>query len=210
MDLLRANAAYERTIYGAFTIHKWNEHDKDGYVCVFDPGLAVVGGNLERVKAAVDVLNGMAPALSDDSPLARMLQRPGVFLFASAKGLNTMPGVEPRAVMLKNSENTSLVVAETDGQVHVDVSLTACSQEAADQIASMLQGMIAYGQLSQDQAPVLSELMQSAELAIDGKNITFGVSHPAVDLAGMIKAHHEQRKSRHHGGQCGGDGAAQP
>lgn len=195
VDLVRLNEGYENIAYGALSIHKWSDHGRDHYGCLLDAQILVVGRRLETVQGALDVLRNAAPHLAADSDLLGLVpSRAAVILIASAQGLQDMPGLRPQAAMLKNSRRLAFVAGEENSQLFIDVCFEAQTAEAADQMAAVVRGMLAYGALSQEQTPVLARLAQRAQVAVEGPLVKVSLLTPVTDLVESLRQVREQRR----------------
>ncbi len=187
--LAKLNPAYEQIPYGALTIRKWHDAGKDGFGCFFAADTLILGGRLDVLRSALDVLGGTKPHLAADTGLGGMAAAAnGAILFAAGDGLGGMQGMQPNAAILKNSQTASLRVSEVNGELQVEVSLAAPNAEKAEQVVNVLKGMIAAGLLAQDQNPVLARLAQAVRLNVEGSQIKLGLAVPVGDVAALIKA----------------------
>lgn len=187
--LIKAHPPTEQISFGGLTINKWPHDGKDGYSCLYGNDTVVMGGDLEQVKAALNVIGGSQPHMVGSSVLGKLIpSTAGVFFFASADGLDAMQGMRPNAAILKNSKNACLVVREQGDELQAQMKLTADGAEATEQIANVIRGMIAFGMLSQEQNPIMAKMAQAAKLSVENDQVSLTLAFPSADVAAMIKA----------------------
>ena len=145
LGVVRGKPDYNATNFDNHTLHAWTErkdtpgeHTVTG--CVFGPELLIVGRDAAEVKAALDVLGGKSAVLAgSDSPLADEVPE-GAVVVASVSGL-TEAGVPFKSPIVNQSKLFRVVLGERDGEVFGQLKFVAKSDEAAEQVEDILQGL---------------------------------------------------------------------
>ena len=164
--LIKAGEGHEETAYGNRVIRKWvdKEKGKPGYICFAAKGIAVVGPEVDKVKAAIDVLDGKADNLSKYSNLKGALASKDSFLLVQAvKGTNGI-GDRANAAILQNTDWLALSIGELAGQVEAALSLGSDSPENAAKIEQVVRGMVAFMTLGNEQNPKIADLAKGVKV----------------------------------------------
>ena len=174
LTVLRFNPSYEEAGYGDIVIHSWVDEKKQDpndsnvgrmYGCFYNDELVVMGAGLEAVKQAVDVLNGSAENAFSGVFNQASLDAKGAFFQVAANNVGEVVGEEPEAAALKQTDELGLAIGEFEGNFYVDLDLKAKSEEAAQAISKILDGIIAFATLADEEQPKLAELAKKVELS---------------------------------------------
>lgn len=174
LTVLRFNPSYEEAEYGDIVIHSWVDEKKQDpndsnvgrmYGCFYNDELVVMGAGLEAVKQAVDVLNGSAENAFSGVFNQASLDAKGAFFQVAANNVGEVVGEEPEAAALKQTDELGLAIGEFEGNFYVDLDLKAKSEEAAQAISKILDGIIAFATLAGEEQPKLAELAKKVELS---------------------------------------------
>ncbi|MDH4240629.1 MAG: hypothetical protein OEW48_13800, partial [Phycisphaerae bacterium] len=178
LSLLRMNPEYKDIKYGKIVLHQWlDENQKDPnnkmmYGCFYRNDLIIMGAGLEAVKLAVDVLNGSAKNAAGNIFNQPALDAKGAFFQAVGMRIGEMvAGEDPQAAALKQSDQLGIAIGENEGKFYIDVGLIAKSEEAAQAITKMLDGIIAFVSLPNEQQPLLSELAKKITVSCEQSKV---------------------------------------
>ncbi len=172
--LLRMNPKYKAIGHGPVTIHKWvddKEQDPNDptagvtYGSFVSDGLAVASSDIETVKKAIDVLSGAAPNAASGVFGQAELKAEGAFIQIAANQIGDIAGQQPDTQLLKQAKELGLAIGETDGQFYIDCGLTAKSEEDAEYINKMLDGILAVAMLTAKEQPQLAQLAQKVQIS---------------------------------------------
>ncbi|NIP26717.1 MAG: hypothetical protein GWN67_15545 [Phycisphaerae bacterium] len=126
---------------------------------------------MDAVKHAVDVLKGSAKNANRGIFNQIALNVKGAFFQATGRRVGEMVGDDPEAAALKQSDQIALAVGEADGKFYTEVSLTAKSEEAAKAITQILEGIIAFASLPNEQQPKMAELAKKVKVTCELNNV---------------------------------------
>lgn len=208
MGLLKIDAQGETTVYGNHTIYHFTGKGKSKaprrqYACFYDNTTIVVGANLAKIKAALDVLNGKAKAQAKDSPLSKMLvPSKGSFVVVAAADVNKMI-----ADVLKDKpalkENIGATIAgkcldfrvemgETNDQLYVTGNASMLTEEDAATVQAMLNAAVGVAMMKMMNDEAAMKLLRAVQIDRKGKNVGVGV-HCSVEtildkVSGLIAA----------------------
>ncbi|MHC4888757.1 MAG: hypothetical protein ACYTEO_04750 [Planctomycetota bacterium] len=202
LTVLRFNPSYEEAKYGDIVIHSWVDEKKQDpndsnagrmYGCFYNDELIVMGAGQEAVKQAMDVLNGTAGNAATGVFNQAELNAKGALFTAAANKVGEVVGEEPEAAVLKEGEQLGLAVGETESKFYIDLSLTVKSEEAAQAISKIADGIIALAALGGEEQPGLAEMAKMTKLSCEGKTVKV---HFEADSQAAFLVFQEQWKVR--------------
>ncbi len=136
------------TKHGEIDIHSWTQkhgaktHPAAG--AFYKPDVLVFAASVEGVAAAIDVLDGKSPGITDPkSPLGGHVYAGTSFL---ARAIAIPP--ETRCPVLKQAESFRVALGENDGKSFYRAKLVMKSPEAADQVKAINNGLKAHRHLA--------------------------------------------------------------
>jgi hypothetical protein len=178
LSLVSMNSEYKETKYGDIMLHQWlDENQKDPnykmmYGCFYKDDLIVMGSGLDSVKQAVDVLEGKAKSATSEIVSQTTLSAKGAFFHAAGIRVGEMvEGEDPQAAALKQSDQIGIAIGEDEGKFYINVGLIAKSQEAAQAIKQMLEGIIAFVSLPNEEQPLLAELVKKIKVSCEQSKV---------------------------------------
>jgi hypoxanthine-guanine phosphoribosyltransferase len=180
LSLLRMNPEYKEAKYGNIVLHQWideNQQDSNDvasqmmYGCFYRDDLIVMGAGMDAVKLAVDVLNGSAKNAAGNIFNQPALDTKGVFIQAVGKQIGELVGQDPDAAAFRQTNQLGLAIGEVEGKFYIDWSLAAKSEEAANAITQMLEGILAFISLPNEEQPILAELAKKIKINCDVKTV---------------------------------------
>jgi len=200
--LVRMNAEYEVIAYGDIVVHSWvdeKKRDPDGagqqmYGCIFNDDLVVLGSGLEAVKLAVDVLNGSAANAAGDMFNQPALNAEGAFFQVAANNVDEIAQQQQQAASLKQTDELGMVIGEVEGTLYIDLSLRAKTEEVAQNVHKILDGIIALMTLAGDEKPVLAELAKKLQLSCVDKTVAIHFESESEAILSFLKEQWEKEK----------------
>ena len=177
LPLLRMNPRYKEIKYGDVIVHEWfDENQKDPnqmmYGCFYKDDLIVMGAGLDAVQHATDVLKGSAKSATSEIFSQAALSAKGAFFQAAGRRVGEMvEGEDPQAAALKQSDQLGIAIGENEGNFYINLGLIAKSEEAAQAITQMLEGIIAFVSLPNEEQPKLPELAKKVNVTCEQKTV---------------------------------------
>jgi uncharacterized protein YjbJ (UPF0337 family) len=174
LSLLRMNPRYQEIQYGDIALHQWiDENQKDPnklmYGCFYKDDLIVMSAGLDAVKQQVDVLKGKAKCTTGEIFNQAVLAANGAFFQAVGKRVGELIGEQedPQAAALKQTDQLGIVVGESEGDFYIDLGLIAKSADAAQAITQILEGIIAFVSLPNQETPLLAEMAKKVKVSCE-------------------------------------------
>jgi hypothetical protein len=178
LSVVRMNPEYKEIKYADIVLHQWmDENQKDPnnkmmYGCFYKDDLIVISAGLDAVKHEVDVLKGSANNAANGLFSQTALNTEGAFFQAAGKRVGEMvAGEDPQAVALKQSDQLGLAIGEIEDNFYIDLSVIARSEDAAQAIAKMLDGIIAFISLPNEGQPLLPDLAKKIKVSYEQSKV---------------------------------------
>ena len=191
VTLLKANNTYESQAYGTYTIHSWIDEKKPNegrqYGCLHPGGTILISHGADMLKEALDVLDGKQAGLDTAKVFGGALLADAPFFMAGAN-ISQVGDVRPDAAVLKQAAGGQMALAEKDGSVVLAVAVTANSLEAATNMQSVAQGMVAMAQLGQEKNPELARIAQATRISRDGNTVRLDLTYPVNETIALLEA----------------------
>ncbi len=185
---VKSNPTHEEQADGGVTMHKWSDKGHDNYGTVLPGGVCLISGYAEAARVTAQVLHSGTGGLTAESALGGLAKDSGdCILRAAVDGNAGLPGGQPQAAVLKKVTSAALKLNERDGKVSAELTLNADAPASAAQIADVVRGLIAYGQLSEDIAPQWKQIAQAAAVTQNGAQVKLTAGCTAAELVDWIK-----------------------
>jgi len=191
--ILAGSKNFSSSQHGSHTVLGWND-DKQKYLSFATPRLALLSNSQTALTDALDVLAGTRAGLTPGSALASALERSGQeLLTVHAIDVSSIVGIQPRAQALKQAQSLDLRVRSTGtDSLNAALSVTAASDETAQQIQQALLGIQAITLLRSAEAPESATLASLVRVICQGKTVDVTMSLPKTVLETAIR----QREAR--------------
>ncbi len=192
----------QTTEYQGHTIFSWKKketkHRHNASVAFYRPNLAVVAEDAKLVRSALDVLQGAAPNLKSDSPLAADTPA-GTIIVGRAVQLDKN---ECPCPVLDVLQQVSYVAAEHEGHWTEQMTIVTDSKQVAQRVKDSLQGLLAIITLHFHQHPQIVKLLDRGKVEIKGQRVQASFETPVEPLAQAapafckaLREHHKMHKA---------------
>jgi len=204
LALVRMNAQHAEFTHNGVTIHRWLHEEKKEqeptsqmmYGCLYDEHLVVMSADLDTTRRAIDTVRNDAGGVSAELLGPASSNRDETFFQVVATGVGAMAGDEPRAALLRQTEALRLHAGETNGKVFMTIALQGTSQEVAQNVSKMADGMIAMATLAGKEQPALAELVRNIQLSTDDKTTHVHFEAPAQSVFDFLRKQWQQKKQQ--------------
>ena len=171
--------------------------DKHDHAAFFKPDVIVFGASTDELKAALDVLDGSKPNISEAySSLASSIP-PGAILIAGAKDL-AEANLHPESPLSRQVDSALLVVGENQGQVFARATLNVKDAEIAKKIKTVVDGALALAMLAKSDDADALKIIDGVKATLNDKTISVE-GQAAVDLLwGQMQKEIAKKKAEHH------------
>lgn len=149
-----------------------DSHDHSGgkemTVVMLDSDTIVFGSSVENTKSVVGLLQGDQPSLKDkDSKLLTSDATDAMMYGAAIKLANITSNDIPMPV-LKQHETITWLFDERDGTLFEHATIVGRSDDVAEKMEKLLQGVVAYEQLWSADSKPLKDIVDAVEVSRDG------------------------------------------
>lgn len=202
--LVRMNPEYKEIKQGGLLVHSWvdeNKKDPNGpdqrmYGCTYKDNMVVLGAGLEAVKQAVDVLKGSTPNAAAGVFKQAVLTKKGAFFQVAANAVNDLADHKNEAALLEQTDQLGAAVGEDDGKFYVNLSLRAESEEIAQNVKQMLEGIVAFLALAGGEQPALAELANKLKLSSVDRTIAVNFESSTESVFAFLKEIWQAEKNK--------------
>ncbi len=191
MNYLQHMPGYHTDSYGNRELMVWrekpvnrNEHTVTGCFC--RPGVIVFGRDAAEVKRALDVIDGTSPSLSESDPLLDVETPPGTMI--QARGVD-LSGVELpfKSPLVRKSKSFRIALGEHEGEAFAVAVATTESVETANQLRSVVEGLVAMAELQFESDQQISQMLEAVEISLAGKSVMVELRGPVENAKELIK-----------------------
>ncbi|HLB74649.1 MAG TPA: hypothetical protein VJJ98_11565 [Sedimentisphaerales bacterium] len=201
--VVRMNPQYKEIKDGDLVVHSWvdeNKKDPNGpdqrmYGCTYD-NMVVLGAGFEAVKQAVDVLKGTSPNAADGVFKQSALDAEGAFFQVAANAVNDLANHQNEAAVLEQTDELGAAVGENNGTFYVNVSLRAGSEEIAQNVKKVLEGIIAFLTLAGSEHPSLAELAGKLKLSAVDRMVALSFESSSESVFASLKEAWQKEKNK--------------
>ena len=205
LALVRMNPQYKEIKYGDIVLYEWFDENQKGpngtagqmmYGCFYQDDLIIMGAGLDGVKHAVDVLKGSA-ANAENVIFSQAAQdAKGAFFQAMALNVAEIVGEQQEAAALRQTDQLGLAIGEIEGKFYIDGSLTAKSEEAAQAITQMLEGILAFVSLPNEEQPMLAELAKKVKVSCEQNKVQVHFESDPEPIVQFLKDQWQKNKEK--------------
>lgn len=156
-------------------------------------GAIFVSKSQEQLLKAREIFLGHAPSLAKnpDSPLASLISNAhSAYLFAASAVPSdaALPAMEPtQSRILKMTRAGSFSLGENGPLTFLHAELLASSDEMADKLVKILQGMTAMVSLTESNDKDLTDFLNSATVVRNDQTVTLNLAYASAKLSDMIQ-----------------------
>ena len=177
-----------------YRVHAFRDGDERHYLHVGRsdrPGrrVVVLSDDVLLVANALKVIDDRAPSLRMGKPPMPARPQDGSIVFIAVTRLGELDAIEPVSKILRLSDGVVIDVGEVDEVLHGEATVSVASQEKADDIVNVIEGLVALGHLvsiEEDLGPMGRVIDSLSVKARDGK-ITVGIQYPSKQLIEVLE-----------------------
>jgi hypothetical protein len=163
--------------------------------------IVIVSKSKAQLVKARDVFSGAAPSLAkaSSSPLLSLVKQPGRPYLLAASVVPTekfFAEGAPQARILQMANSGAVSVGENNRLTSAHVQLVASSDDAADKLSKILQGIAAMVSLAETTDKQLAEFLQSVKVERSNKNVTLDLAYSSDRLVEMLRTMQQQNENR--------------
>jgi hypothetical protein len=198
--LIEANLAHPEAVaeikelgYSAYSISSPEHPAGPRVIVAFPPEpIVLVSKSAEHLRRARELFQGQGKSLaqSPDSPLNALTGEAGhstLFAASVVPSEQLFPDNAPQARLLHMATSGSIALGDQEGKTFAHAQLIASSNEMADKLQKILQGMAAMLALGESSDQQLNDFLNSAVVARQDNTVTLKLAYSSERLAVMIQ-----------------------
>jgi len=204
ITLAKVFPGFQAETNGARVIYNWVDQKKksadgSGEIYASLSGHRVIfSKSKSQITTALDVIEGKTASFSDGKLLLET--EPGELVVAQGVALKlNFANNNPSAAIFQASKSVRVQLGEEGDDVSAKVRLDAKDDDAANQIAAMVNGLLAVLHFQKDN-PDLLKLANAINVRQDGEAVTLGAKAPSADIIHLLQkgAAEERQKQEQH------------
>jgi hypothetical protein len=193
LGLLAQNEAYAESEYNDHKLYHWFDEDdnkmKVGMFAADD--LIITSQSQDSLQAAADLLAGKTDSLAgnQNAQLAKLLEFLEDDAFMVMVGIGEIPTddfLEDEVEILENSEMFTVFAGENNGDIYLNISLTAETLDVAMKIEKVLEGIRAFLQLKHSQETEFMSLLQAVAFQRNEDKLFLNFKYPSAKLVEIL------------------------
>lgn len=162
--------------------------------------IVLVSKSKPQLLKALAVFRRTSPSLAQTpaSPLADLLAKSGHSYVVAASLVPTekiFPEDGPQTRILQMANSGMILLSEEDTRTVAHLQLAASSDEMADKLLKIVQGLVAVASLTESNDKYLAEFLQSATVERQNRIVTVHLSYATERLVQMIQNAQQTAKS---------------
>ena len=180
LAFMKLDEHYRKTEHGKHEIHGAGDRGdgERGYVSFVSDTIAVLAPSREQAAKAIDLVNGKGAAKKLPPSLASIgKDMKNAFLVAYAD-VSAISNIDDENIK-QMAKEASLVLGESDGKLILSLSVDAYDADTAEQMEAMVNGLIGFARLSQEENPEIKDILKG--LKVRRKEVTLSI-HFAIGV----------------------------
>lgn len=167
----------------------------------FPPEAAVLASkSREKLLEAQGLLRGSGASLARaKSQLNTLLDQQANHFLTVASMVPTSPGLfdgdGPQSRILQMAHSGAIFLGEEGPMTIARIQLAASSDDMADRLDRILQGLAAMISLAESDDAQLAEFLRSVNVQRKGSVVTVNLAYPSTRLVEMLRALHDEKRS---------------
>jgi len=203
LGIVRWNPQYKEIPHEGVTLYQWLNEDKKNpaaeqimYGYIHGAGKLAISSGLEALKQAVNTLK--QPPAGDSTGLIGQIPAPekGGFLQVVARDIAQFAGQEPKAAILRQADSLTLSAGEAADRVFIALQVQGQTPEVTQNIANLVQGVVAMAQLAAQEQPKLSDLAKSVKITYQDRTMQVRFEAAAQTVFGFLKEQWQQKQQQ--------------
>ena len=160
--------------------------------CLIDNSLMLIANDSVKIKSSIDVLEGKAPSLKDDSPLLDSFNRQALLACRAIDVPKTYQATT-RCPVLKRCQTATMFFDANDDMMQLKYDLQANSAEMASKMKGAVSGMWAMMGMKMKQSPLGKKMFEAVQINRQGNHLLVTWQGETEDFEKMAQAMKEKK-----------------
>ena len=175
LAFMKLSEHYRKTEHGKHEIHGAGDRSdgERGYVSFVNATTAVLAASRELAAEGIDLVNGKGAAVKQipTSFLSAGKKAKNAFLVAYANVEELKEHIDNESVN-QMAKQVAFVMGESDEKFILSISVDALDTDAAENMETMVNGLIGFAKLSQDENPEVKDILKGLKVTRNEANVS--------------------------------------
>jgi len=175
LAFMKLDEYYRKTEHGKHEIHGAGDRgdDKRGYVSFVNATTAVLAASRELAAEGIDLVNGKGAAVKQipTSLVSADKKAKNAFLVAYANVEDLKEHIDNETVN-QMAKRVAFVMGESDEKFILSISVDALDADAAENMENMVNGLIGFARLNQDENPEVKDILKGLKVTRNEENVS--------------------------------------
>ena len=175
LAFMKLDEYYRKTEHGKHEIHGAGDRGdgKRGYVSFVNATTAVLAASRELAAKGIDLVNGKGAAVKQipTSLVSADKKAKNAFLVAYANVEDLKEHIDNETVN-QMAKRVAFVMGESDEKFILSISVDALDADAAENMENMVNGLIGFARLNQDENPEVKDILKGLKVTRNEENVS--------------------------------------
>ena len=175
LAFMKLDEYYRKTEHGKHEIHGAGDRGdgKRGYVSFVNATTAVLAASRELAAEGIDLVNGKGAAVKQipTSLVSADKKAKNAFLVAYANVEDLKEHIDNETVN-QMAKRVAFVMGESDEKFILSISVDALDADAAENMENMVNGLIGFARLNQDENPEVKDILKGLKVTRNEENVS--------------------------------------
>ena len=175
LAFMKLDEHYRKTEHGKHEIHGAGDRGdgKRGYISFVNATTAVLAASRELAAEGIDLVNGKGAAVKQipTSLVSADKKAKNAFLVAYANVEDLKEHIDNETVN-QMAKRVAFVMGESDEKFILSMSVDALDADAAENMENMVNGLIGFARLNQDENPEVKDILKGLKVTRNEENVS--------------------------------------
>ena len=175
LAFMKLDEHYRKTEHGKHEIHGAGDRGDGtrGYVSFVNATTAVLAASRELAAEGIDLVNGKGAAVKQipTSLVSADKKAKNAFLVAYANVEDLKEHIDNETVN-QMAKRVAFVMGESDEKFILSISVDALDADAAENMENMVNGLIGFARLNQDENPEVKDILKGLKVTRNEENVS--------------------------------------
>ncbi len=175
LAFMKLDEYYRKTEHGKHEIHGAGDRGdgKRGYISFVNATTAVLAASRELAAEGIDLVNGKGAAVKQipTSLVSADKKAKNAFLVAYANVEDLKEHIDNETVN-QMAKRVAFVMGESDEKFILSISVDALDADAAENMENMVNGLIGFARLNQDENPEVKDILKGLKVTRNEENVS--------------------------------------
>ncbi len=175
LAFMKLDEYYRKTEHGKHEIHGAGDRGdgKRGYISFVNATTAVLAASRELAAEGIDLVNGKGAAVKQipTSLVSADKKAKNAFLVAYANVEDLKEHIDNETVN-QMAKRVAFVMGESDEKFILSISVDALDADAAENMENMVNGLIGFARLNQDENPEVKDILKGFKVTRNEENVS--------------------------------------